>query len=496
MKKNLFVIAIAALVCILFTGIASAEHGYARVSDIPMAVDFAYSVEFADDGTPYFQTDYPFEETGAMQMILTYTPDKLTYCLDIIYDAATQQASFNHLEFPVQDSKHAAQMIHDGELKLRYIYIGTVNSGPDNDWWLEYSVPRRKYDSYVETTSCPSFFESYNASVRSSIYYNADGVMTRSYMKKLSKSQNYGELHMFFDAYGKLTKDTYIMPVGVYDPETGLFDGRKIDELGLGFEEADLLVPAPAALDPVEIASAEYGYTRVSEIPMAVDFTYSVEIEEDGTPCLQTDYPFEETGAMQMILMYIKEPQPFPLEIFYDPATKQSTFGTIPRSWFPGLDKEQAFQEAVRMIREGEITPDYIMIGTVHGGPEPDWWLEYSVPGQQYVTYTEKTFSPSYNEISSEGKQSIIGYTDGIMIGSYIRKVSPAPNYGELRLCYDVYGKLSRDTYIWKTSPAFETFHYDPETGLFDGKKIDELGLDFEEADLLAPAPAALDPVE
>jgi len=82
------------------------------------------------------------------------------------------------------------------------------------------------------------------------------------------------------------------------------------------------------------------------------------------------------------------------------------------------------------------------------------------------------------------------------MIGSYIRKVSPAPDYGELRLYYDAYGKLSRDTYIWKTSPAFETFHYDSETGLFDGKKIDELGLDFEEADLLVPAPAALDPGE
>jgi len=240
------------------------------------------------------------------------------------------------------------------------------------------------------------------------------------------------------------------------------------------------------------IASAEYGYTRVSEIPMAVDFTYSVEFEEDGTPCLETDYPFEETGAMQMILMYIKEPQPFPLEIFYDPVTKLSTFD-IPRGWFPGLDKEQASREAARMIREGEITPDYIMIGTVHGGPETDWWLEYSVPKQQYASYTEKTFSPSYKEIAPNGKYSVINYTDGIIFLSNIRKISPSPYYGILDLYYDAYGKLFHYTYV--VTPS-ETLHYDPETGLFGGKRIDELDAGFEEADLQVPAPAALDPGE
>ena len=57
MKKTLFVMVIAALVCILFAGIASAEYGYTRVSEIPMAVDFTYSVEFEEDGTPCLQTD-------------------------------------------------------------------------------------------------------------------------------------------------------------------------------------------------------------------------------------------------------------------------------------------------------------------------------------------------------------------------------------------------------------------------------------------------------
>ena len=109
------------------------------------------------------------------------------------------------------------------------------------------------------------------------------------------------------------------------------------------------------------IASAEYGYTRVSDIPMAVDFTYSAGINEDGTPYLQTDYPFEETGAMQMVLIYVKE-ELYVLDIRYDPLTGQSEFGRFAREAFPNPDREQMIQEAARMIRDGEIAPGYIYI--------------------------------------------------------------------------------------------------------------------------------------
>ena len=85
MKKKLLTIAALLLVCVLSAGMASAEHGYTRVSDIPMAVDFTYSVEFAEDGTPYVQTDYPFEETGAMQMILIYCKEDRPTTLQILY---------------------------------------------------------------------------------------------------------------------------------------------------------------------------------------------------------------------------------------------------------------------------------------------------------------------------------------------------------------------------------------------------------------------------
>ena len=245
------------------------------------------------------------------------------------------------------------------------------------------------------------------------------------------------------------------------------------------------------------MASAEYGYTRVSDIPMAVDFTCSLEIAEDGTPYVQTDYPFVETGAMQMVLIYINHKEGLAY-ISYDPATKQASFFHVevgPRS----MDTEQKIQKAAQMIRDGKMEPWFIDIGTVHGGPDTDWWLDYHVPQKYYRSYEERTFSPSfYDEKNPDGKKSIIYYgPDGVMTSSYIRKISPSPNYAELYLNYDAYGKLTDRTSIMPVLPEFRPVLYDPETGLFGGKKIDELdGPKFTEADLQVPAPAALDPVE
>ena len=263
MKKTLFVMVIIVLACILSAGIASAEYGYTRVSDIPMAVDFTYSGGIAEDGTPYLQTDYPFEETGAMQMILMYIT-RATPVIDITYDPATKQASFSRFEeglFRGMDLDHeqmlreAARMIRDGELEPFYIFIGTVHGGPETDWWLEYIIPRQEYVSYEERTFCPSFYDSVYSEALSTIYYK-DGVINKSYIRKKLNPENYNELNLYYDAYGKLVSQTHVMhtPYGMpfYDPETGLFDGKRIDELDDRFTEADLQIPAPAALDPVE----------------------------------------------------------------------------------------------------------------------------------------------------------------------------------------------------------------------------------------------------
>ena len=94
MKKKLLAIAIVALVCVLSAGMASAEHGYANVSDIPMAVDFTYSAGVEEDGTPYIQTDYPFEETGAMQMVLIYVKEGHPRAAEVFYDPGTKQTYF------------------------------------------------------------------------------------------------------------------------------------------------------------------------------------------------------------------------------------------------------------------------------------------------------------------------------------------------------------------------------------------------------------------
>lgn len=108
MKKKLLTITALLLVCHLSAGMASAEYGYTRVSDIPMAVDFTYSLEIAEDGTPYVQTDYPFEETGAMQMVLIYINHKEGLA-HISYDPATKQASFIHVDVKPPRYGHRAE---------------------------------------------------------------------------------------------------------------------------------------------------------------------------------------------------------------------------------------------------------------------------------------------------------------------------------------------------------------------------------------------------
>ena len=71
--KKLLVFAVALLLCIAIMSPVLAEYGYTSVSKIPMAVDFTFRVEFDSRGLAYVVTDYPYQSTGATQMILVYT---------------------------------------------------------------------------------------------------------------------------------------------------------------------------------------------------------------------------------------------------------------------------------------------------------------------------------------------------------------------------------------------------------------------------------------
>ena len=51
-------------------------------------------------------------------------------------------------------------------------------------------------------------------------------------------------------------------------------------------------------------ALAEYGYTSVTQLPMAVDFTLDVDFDETNGLTVITDYPYETTGATQMNLTF------------------------------------------------------------------------------------------------------------------------------------------------------------------------------------------------
>ena len=238
------------------------------------------------------------------------------------------------------------------------------------------------------------------------------------------------------------------------------------------------------------IASAEFGYSSVSKVPMAVDFTFSAEIDEFGYPHIKTNYPFTETGAMDMVLTYEKKGHPRAVELHYDPKTGTTRFGRLDEELF---SKQDMTQEASQRILDGELTQGSIFIGTLHGGENTDWWLEYSVPLQQYVKYEERTFSIAYNALYTNATVTEIHYADGVLTDSFIRIPSDGAVFHSV---FDAYGKRTRSTFVWQYDPDWNYYYYDPETDLFDGKKIDELGLGFEEADLEITAPAALDPLE
>ena len=74
--KKLLVFAAALLLCATIMCPALAEYGYTRVSDIPMAVDFTFRVDFDAKGAPHIVTDYPYKATGANEMNLVYSKDQ------------------------------------------------------------------------------------------------------------------------------------------------------------------------------------------------------------------------------------------------------------------------------------------------------------------------------------------------------------------------------------------------------------------------------------
>ena len=232
----------------------------------------------------------------------------------------------------------------------------------------------------------------------------------------------------------------------------------------------------------IPAACADYGYTTVDSIPMAVDFSVRVELDENGFPQIITDYPFAETGATEMNLFYTKDGNQAVSLTYYSPT--KSTDVTSYNPDFLGSDAPDA---PYRAIRDGEVSlGDEVCICTSRFGPETDWFLYYSRRGECYTRYAERTFAQAYNAMGDGGLEKSVFYESGQIVSSRVLK---RKENADLDLMYSRSGEIEYGN-LYVYSPQRAGYSLDPSTGLFDGHTITELG--FEEADLEIPSLAAV----
>ena len=221
-------------------------------------------------------------------------------------------------------------------------------------------------------------------------------------------------------------------------------------------------------------ALADYGYTTVESIPMAVDFSVDVQLDEAGRPQIVTDYPFEKTGAEEITLLYdVDGEEAFDLNYQYRTKTTR-VGGRNPR--LLGSDSDAA---AYRAIQDGKATPeDEVIVHTSHYSSSADWFLYYSRSEKRYTRYSEKTYAQAANAMGAGGTdRSVYYYSDEIDASSVMRRLQDA----DLLMDYNRYGEVTSGM-VMSYSPEYTDYHYDLSTGLFDGHPVTDFG--FTEADL------------
>ena len=103
------------------------------------------------------------------------------------------------------------------------------------------------------------------------------------------------------------------------------------------------------------LASADYGYTSVSDIPGASHFSFRVDFDDNGLPHVVTDYPFRETGASELNIPYNRGSEYEVLTLNYRPSTGVTRITSFNGDIFKS---NPAAEGAYEMIRNGELTPD------------------------------------------------------------------------------------------------------------------------------------------
>ena len=230
---------------------------------------------------------------------------------------------------------------------------------------------------------------------------------------------------------------------------------------------------------------AEYGYTKLSQIPAAVDFTFEVNFDEEGLPHIVTDYPYQETGADELNLTYNKDDIREAITLQYNFHTGETDIRCIDGRLYDFDDLTPAYED----LRNGTLVlDDEVCINTANNSLyQTDWILTYSILTKAYTDYEEKTASQGHNAMDVGGERKMVSFRNGVLASSYYQK---RIEDGDLCISYNSNGSIELAyIYLYRGENA-GTYDYNEFTGLFSGKKLSELG--FDDNDINQPAPAAL----
>ena len=251
-----------------------------------------------------------------------------------------------------------------------------------------------------------------------------------------------------------------------------------------------LLVFVTALLLCIAIMSpalAEYGYTNVSKIPMAVDFTFRVDFDAKGEPHIVTDYPYKATGADLMNLVYTIDDIPEAIILKYNFSSGYTYIGGG-NTQYNSLDNREDISKVYKDIRDGVLVLYQIGISTSNYSlTKTDWVLTYSIPAKAYTSYTEKTGAQAFNAMGAGGLAKSITYTNGIIKDAMVVKRTED---GDLILYYNKNGDITSANVSLYQGANKGHYFYNKSTGLFSGRKLSELG--YDDDDINIPSPAAL----
>ena len=189
-----------------------------------------------------------------------------------------------------------------------------------------------------------------------------------------------------------------------------------------------------------------------------------------------TDYPFAETGARELNLVYNKGDVYEAFTLRYSYPSGETTLG----SWDGNLyGHENVQKKAFEDIRSGEVTADdTVYICTTRFSSETDWVLAYSVSQHRYISYEEKTHAQAFNAMGSGGISKSLYYRAGELSSTRVlKRIEDA----DLILDRNRTGDIEYAS-VYQYQPSLEVFDYDASTGLFGGRRLSDLG--FEDSDI------------